>query len=474
MKHLLSILILLPFCFLQAQESTYIFGKIDNYSSDKIFTEFTNDYIVLENSLFEVPVNTEGEFRAELIIDIPSFVLLKKGDIKLMLYVEPNKNLGVFFDAKNPQETLRFFEKEQYQNNAALRNYAEKFTYPKSKNLIILSPSFEVSPTDYYHLKQDLSVDERFEYLLAQQKTEQNYYKEFLQNDKNLTATFLTYMETQIQYKYLGAYYAFTKVDSLTVENKRLYQSLLSDEAINNKAALNHPQYCAFLEEYAKNYCRIKTKKDIDYYDDSKEIYTLIRANERLDVEMKELILCRLLYFNLHPSTVHEFKERYIDYIAFAQNEGLLQLVKKRYELATRFAQNSAAPLFELEGKEGKNISLKDFKGKKVYICFWAKWCGNCKLEIIHSRKNRAELKDDNIVFLFISLDEKKEDWLAHKITNTETAVHLWGEGMKSKIRKDYGIIDLPKNYLIDEEGNFISDFPKSDAEDFVDFIREK
>ena len=37
------------------------------------------------------------------------------------------------------------------------------------------------------------------------------------------------------------------------------------------------------------------------------------------------------------------------------------------------------APDFTLKDLEGKDVSLKDFKGKVVFINFWATWCSPCK-----------------------------------------------------------------------------------------------
>jgi len=63
------------------------------------------------------------------------------------------------------------------------------------------------------------------------------------------------------------------------------------------------------------------------------------------------------------------------------------------------------APNFCLEGLDGRKVELKTFKGKVIFINFWATWCGPCKEEMPSMEALYQQYKEKDFVFLTISVD---------------------------------------------------------------------
>jgi len=70
----------------------------------------------------------------------------------------------------------------------------------------------------------------------------------------------------------------------------------------------------------------------------------------------------------------------------------------------------SDAPGFQVTDLKGKAISLSDYKGKVLFLNFWATWCPPCRAEIPDFIEAYAEERANGLEILGISLDSKGKD----------------------------------------------------------------
>ena len=83
----------------------------------------------------------------------------------------------------------------------------------------------------------------------------------------------------------------------------------------------------------------------------------------------------------------------------------------EEYDKKVAILPGDIAPDFSGRTLEGKLISLKDFKGKVVYVDIWASWCGPCVEEIPYAKKLHSAFQEDKVIFLNVSVDRSREAW---------------------------------------------------------------
>ena len=118
-------------------------------------------------------------------------------------------------------------------------------------------------------------------------------------------------------------------------------------------------------------------------------------------------------------------------------------------------AKKIAALNFKLKDLNGKDVSLNDFKGKRVFLNFWASWCSPCKAEMPDIEKLYAELKDSNLVILTINIGEDKntvKSFIGKNKYNFTVLLDL-----KQKTAGQYNIGAIPTSFFIDKEGNIVA-----------------
>jgi len=125
--------------------------------------------------------------------------------------------------------------------------------------------------------------------------------------------------------------------------------------------------------------------------------------------------------------------------------------------LALAVDDGTPAPAFSLPklGRDGTvrpaKVSLDKYKGKVVFVDFWASWCGPCRQSLPLYEKLRAELADKDFIILAVNLDEQDAEALAFLKEHPVQYTVL--RDPAGDVPKAFGLVGMPTAYLIDQHG---------------------
>lgn len=121
-----------------------------------------------------------------------------------------------------------------------------------------------------------------------------------------------------------------------------------------------------------------------------------------------------------------------------------------------QIAVGKDAPDFTLQSMDGKEVKLSDFNGKKVYLKFWASWCGPCKKSMPELMELAAKPDRDFEILSVIApgiQGEKTVDqfpqWFQEQGYKDIPVLY----DTKATTFQAYQIRSIPTEYLIDSQG---------------------
>lgn len=121
---------------------------------------------------------------------------------------------------------------------------------------------------------------------------------------------------------------------------------------------------------------------------------------------------------------------------------------------AAAVEEGDQAPDFTLPDIQDsdRSISLSDYRGKTVYVDFWASWCAPCLRSLPAINDLYHEYRDQGFEVIAVNVDNPVEDgldFLADTPLDFLIAADPAGE-----IPERYDLLGMPTSYLVDPEGN--------------------
>ncbi len=108
------------------------------------------------------------------------------------------------------------------------------------------------------------------------------------------------------------------------------------------------------------------------------------------------------------------------------------------------------APDFELPGR-ALPIKLSDYKGKTVYLDFWASWCGPCKQSFPWMNDMQGRFSGKGLRVVGINVDQQTDEAKAF-LTENQAKFDV-GFDQGGKTPRAYAIKGMPTSVLIGPDG---------------------
>ena len=110
-------------------------------------------------------------------------------------------------------------------------------------------------------------------------------------------------------------------------------------------------------------------------------------------------------------------------------------------------APDFAAPALTGSG----NVELSDYRGKVVYLDFWASWCAPCLKAIPEIEEMRGEFPADSFQIVAVNLDQQKKKAL--RFLEKNPIGYPSASDPKGRLPSQYGLETMPTSYLIGPDG---------------------
>lgn len=194
--------------------------------------------------------------------------------------------------------------------------------------------------------------------------------------------------------------------------------------------------------------------------------------NKKLKKNIIEYGLFAVIILGMYFSGIHT------EIIGFAQR-GLLAtgVMNPNVERVEETLETNEAAVIkadfnlQLVNSKGEKVSMEQYRGKTIFINFWATWCPPCVAEMPGINDMYNDIDKDKIEVLMVSFDRKFEKAIQYKSKNSfDFEVYA----PATAIPQMYNSPSIPTTFIIDSKGDLVfthkgmADYNRTDFKEFL------
>ena len=423
-------------CGTKGPKEAVIAGKFTN-SPDR------NVYISSAGITDTVTLDENGGFVFKATLDKPQLYKLNIARTQTMVYLNPGDSSYMEFDVTSPVDgpvfsaALKNLNQSIFSRNATMRNLMGGVNALYSLSYDNFNRKLDSIQQVLYSMIDSANIEPKN---LAELEKERTRY--VILNVKALYPEYSAYLSGK-EYNADSADYSFLN----EVDPNNAYH-LMFDDYANLVSTISQIQL-----NKAPGYKELLAKSSGERLPFEFKLIDSMLVNPKV----RDYLKMNKLINDIEYAEFWELEEIVKSYMDSCQTPEYKLSVGNIFNKKMQLAPGKPAPVFVCKDINGKDFSLENFRGKLVYIDFWATWCGPCRHELPYLEELQKDFKGKNIVFVSISLDDNKAAWEKMVKEKQMKGVQLYGEGAwKSFPATSYQIKGIPTFFLVDAKGNII------------------
>ena len=130
----------------------------------------------------------------------------------------------------------------------------------------------------------------------------------------------------------------------------------------------------------------------------------------------------------------------------------------------------------------GNEHTLSDYKGKTVFLNFWATWCGPCKQEMPDIQQLYLDQGENtgDVIILGVAAPKSEDNPFNQETLDADGIADFLEEGgytypvlmdTTGDVLMNYGISAFPTTFMIDSDGNLFGYLQGSMTREIMDSI---